>query len=634
MDLLTRKSLAHKPDRASSSEEAVRPTFCPNATQRAPYAAGNMAIQRLLRSDAIQTKLTVGVPGDIYEREADQVAEHMMSSTDATSIQRKCSSCSHGTPCPTCDEDQIAQPKQRPGQTVPTSSKLETHHAELRGGGQALPATVRGFFEARFQRDFSGVRIHTNQKAAESAESINARAYTLGNDITFGAGQYEFGTHSGRLLLAHELTHVVQQDSASLRSAGNSAPVLQRDPNGNAGADTPIAPPPEHAERVARIDEMLVDIDQKNREREDLQAQFRALPEESSEETEAQRNSLRSALTGTEETLVLMLEDRIAYINQAFNALAELTKSSPSLPAGPKQSVPEVAKPPKGYSVQSEMYWLDQYRRENEAQLLVLKRCLARKRIKAIEAELATLPAVGTGERETLEKEKAEQIDYLEKSAAQVSCVKSPSETKHPTSVSRPALEKMKVGEGFVGFPYVALEGEKTGKGGCTIGFGHVITARDGRTCEHEPAPAPQPAESESTGEPGSTEPKKTAKKALRRCICTPPWSMNRESQEAEELLQQDISDHIKWIKEHVLVDLDQGQFDALVDISLHVGSVPKSLLDVVHAKLCTDDEAVRQQYLKTALTIKDNPERGPVFAKRRKERVWAPKADQDPSCI
>ena len=109
---------------------------------------------------------------------------------------------------------------------------------------------------------------------------------------------------------------------------------------------------------------------------------------------------------------------------------------------------------------------------------------------------------------------------------------------------------------------------------------------------------------------------------------------MNRESQEAEELLQQDISDHIKWIKEHVLVDLDQGQFDALVDISLHVGSVPKSLLDVVHAKLCTDDEAVRQQYLKTALTIKDNPERGPVFAKRRKERVWAPKADQDPSCI
>lgn len=83
-----------------------------------------------------------------------------------------------------------------------------------------------------------------------------------------------------------------------------------------------------------------------------------------------------------------------------------------------------------------------------------------------------------------------------------------------------------------------------------------------------------------------------------------------------------------------MLVDLDQGPFDALVDLSLHVGSIPKSLLDVIHSKMCADDEAVRQEYMKTALYIKDNPARGPVFQKRRKERVWAPKSDEDPTCL
>ena len=581
-------------------------------------------MQRFLREHAVQAKLTVGAPGDPYEREADQVAEQVLSMQSAPRIQRKCAACSQGgSSCSKCDEEERAQAKAKAGQPSRASSRFESQHAESRAGGEPLPLSARAFFESRFNYDFSQVRIHSNHKAAESADSINARAYTLGNEITFGAGQLDFSTHSGRLLLAHELVHVVQQNS------GSGASILRRDPNDDDNA--PIALPPEHAERRTRLDEMQVDIDQKNMERDDLQSQFRAVPELTSEETEAQRNGLRVQLTSTEETLVLMLQDRIALINEAFQALAEITKSSPSLPES-KQSVPE--KPVNEYTVESEMYWLDQERRENEAQLLMLKRCLARKRIKAIEAQIAALPEVGTGEREMLEKEKQEQIDFLKKSAAQVSCVKSPSETKHPTTVSGPAVEKMKAGEGFVGFPYVALEGEKTGKGGCTIGYGHVITSKDKRTCEHEPAPAPEPAESEPTGEPGSTEPKKPAKKALRRCICTPPWSMTKESTEAHDLLMGDIAVKIVWIKEHVLVDLDQGQFDALVDIALHVGSVPKTLLDVVHAKLCTDDEEVRQEYLKTALYIKDNKERGPVFKKRRQERVWAPKADEDPSCI
>ena len=81
----------------------------------------------------------------------------------------------------------------------------------LRSGGHALGDSTRSFMESQFQRDFSQVRIHTDARAADSAQSINAKAYTSGNDIVFGAGHYQPGTHEGKRLLAHELTHTVQQ---------------------------------------------------------------------------------------------------------------------------------------------------------------------------------------------------------------------------------------------------------------------------------------------------------------------------------------------------------------------------------------------------------------------------------------
>lgn len=79
-------------------------------------------------------------------------------------------------------------------------------------GGQPLPSHTRNFFEPRFGHDFSSVRIHTDNKAAESAKSINAYAYTFGNNIVFGDNQYVPETETGKKLLAHELTHVVQQN--------------------------------------------------------------------------------------------------------------------------------------------------------------------------------------------------------------------------------------------------------------------------------------------------------------------------------------------------------------------------------------------------------------------------------------
>ncbi len=85
----------------------------------------------------------------------------------------------------------------------------------LRDPGAPLDQAARAFFEPRFGHDFSQVRVHTDTRAAESAQAVNAQAYTVGGDIVFGAGQYSPRSESGRHLLGHELTHVVQQAGAS-----------------------------------------------------------------------------------------------------------------------------------------------------------------------------------------------------------------------------------------------------------------------------------------------------------------------------------------------------------------------------------------------------------------------------------
>jgi hypothetical protein len=81
----------------------------------------------------------------------------------------------------------------------------------LRTPGQPLDASSRAYFEPRFGQDFSGVRVHTDARAAQSARAVDALAYTVGQHIVFDAGQYAPGTPDGRRLLAHELAHVVQQ---------------------------------------------------------------------------------------------------------------------------------------------------------------------------------------------------------------------------------------------------------------------------------------------------------------------------------------------------------------------------------------------------------------------------------------
>lgn len=100
-----------------------------------------------------------------------------------------------------------------------------------RGGGQPLEAGVRARMEESFGQDFAGVRVHTGGKAAESARSVQAQAYTVGNDIVFGGSHYSPGTTIGQRMLAHELTHVVQQRSGPVDGTPAAGGVKISDPS-------------------------------------------------------------------------------------------------------------------------------------------------------------------------------------------------------------------------------------------------------------------------------------------------------------------------------------------------------------------------------------------------------------------
>jgi len=183
--------------------------------------AGNQAVQRLIKSGALQAKLRIGQPGDIYEQEADRVAEQVMRMPEPPAV-------SNGTPyiqrvCPGCEDEELKrQPKATSGGILDVNPDIESHIQNMRGGGQPLPKSTRAFFEPRFDYDFSQVRVHTDAKAVQSARAMNAKAYTVGKDMIFDAGNYSLNTYEGQKLLAHELTHVVQQKSGEQANSPNS----------------------------------------------------------------------------------------------------------------------------------------------------------------------------------------------------------------------------------------------------------------------------------------------------------------------------------------------------------------------------------------------------------------------------
>ena len=194
---------------------------------------GNQAVQRLMKSKALQAKLRIGQPGDVYEQEADRVADAVMRMPEPE-MQRQVDEEEEEEILQTKplvdqitpvvqrqveeeEEEEMLQAKSREDATSEVPNDLESQINAIKGGGRPLEESERAYFEPRFGYDFGQVRMHTDTRAAETAQAVNAQAYTVGRDVVFGAGKYAPGTGEGRRLMAHELTHVVQQMGDSIQ---------------------------------------------------------------------------------------------------------------------------------------------------------------------------------------------------------------------------------------------------------------------------------------------------------------------------------------------------------------------------------------------------------------------------------
>lgn len=193
---------------------------------RLQEAHGNHAVQQIVK-ERIQPKLEVGPPNDRYEREADQVARAVTrgpapprrDATDTTAsgerVQRMCPRCqkrhTQGKPFDylECGGElqRSANTSAMPAVDDETTSRIRAS----RGRGQSLPDSVQSRFEPQFGTSFGDVRVHTGARAQELNQVLGAKAFTYGQDIYFGAGEYRPETAGGEQLLAHELTHTVQQ---------------------------------------------------------------------------------------------------------------------------------------------------------------------------------------------------------------------------------------------------------------------------------------------------------------------------------------------------------------------------------------------------------------------------------------
>jgi hypothetical protein len=162
-----------------------------------------------LASISVFPKLSINRPEDEYERAADREADRVMrmSSVEqpATLVQNDRDQDSE----PTMSAKLLKHPTGRGSGAV--EAVPESVHEALGSPGQPLDEASRAYFEPRFGHDFSGVRVHSGEPAAQSAKDVRAHAYTVGDDIVFAADRFAPATHDGRRLMAHELAHVVQQ---------------------------------------------------------------------------------------------------------------------------------------------------------------------------------------------------------------------------------------------------------------------------------------------------------------------------------------------------------------------------------------------------------------------------------------
>jgi len=227
----------------AASAQSISPMMQMSVEQQAQMSA---LIQRTFRGEGtqasfepVQAKLTVGEPGDKYEQEADAVAHQVVEQINAPKTEGLVQRQSELGGAILSQITVMRKSAAGVSEGASVTQDVEQGIQQARGGGQTLDESVREPMEKAFGADFSGVRVHTNGNADQLNRSISARAFTTGQDIFFKQGEYNPGSRGGQELLAHELTHVVQQTGVVHRKGeaiqepliGRS--VLQREPSGS-----------------------------------------------------------------------------------------------------------------------------------------------------------------------------------------------------------------------------------------------------------------------------------------------------------------------------------------------------------------------------------------------------------------
>lgn len=214
--------------KASSEKTSVTTTPSAAQAEHKPFFAkaggGDFFSSSTRTPPFVQMKLTVNKVGDKYEQEADKMADKVMrmpAPSETRKIQRQ-----PEEKIQKKEDDKIQKApanedklQRFSNQTPPdVSAKSQSSIQSKKASGQPLPEEVRGFMEPRFGADFSKVRVHHDAEAGALSNQLSARAFTHENHVFFSNGQYQPGTSEGRQLLAHELTHTVQQGHAIQRS--------------------------------------------------------------------------------------------------------------------------------------------------------------------------------------------------------------------------------------------------------------------------------------------------------------------------------------------------------------------------------------------------------------------------------
>ena len=218
-----------------------QPSGRPKAPPQLPDGPGtrfNFGAFPVMPPARIQAKLMVNEPGDAYEREADEMAERVMGMEEGETVNEKPLLTKTTTTIQREDDnsqeedveedensaDELLMRKAVEGGGYVTSPDFQQQLYATKGKGNPLPEETRTAMERAFNTDFSRVRIHIDNQAVQLNHGIKARAFTYGQDIYFGAGTWSPNTKTGKKLLAHELTHTIQQGPDIKRK---EAPVMK-----------------------------------------------------------------------------------------------------------------------------------------------------------------------------------------------------------------------------------------------------------------------------------------------------------------------------------------------------------------------------------------------------------------------